>query len=484
MAAQIVSIFQRQPRQAPASNDWTQQELAEFYRVESALIRAGLSIETDRGMSDEDEPWFVFLRAEDGEVVIHFARIDGEYLIAGPAYERVARGFDFNGLVRNMIARHPLIQPRRRDGNVFMHPAALLIAIVGTAFFKTGEAKAMDEGKAPAARKPIATITSQSGASAAVQGQTQAHSVYVEANQALTILAGAMFALEQGVDSRSRSVNSSLMASQMATDAARAASSFSEAALAASAIESEAAHNALFLSQASAVLSLVAVLETLDQRPISTVSTAQAAPSPIVHTDIGQPRLSDGVISQAPIYMEIQLRPGGMPGVESVQLIREMAGRGFEKIAVVALDKLPAAIAEIIAAGADFGAGIVTPEPSFTPPFEGPTLPTTPVDGGSDGLTPGGEATVVITPVVPQPPAPTPTSEAYKAIAQKLIAYFVAHVPWVEVLTAGSEVVFYDMRVLTHAQVLEHVDSVTFHFNDGSSISLVGEHSSLYPELG
>lgn len=84
MAAQVLSFFQRSPRLAPARpTDWSQQELAEFYRVEGALIRAGISVGTDRGMSDENEPWFCFYRQDDGEVVIHFARIDGEYIIAG-----------------------------------------------------------------------------------------------------------------------------------------------------------------------------------------------------------------------------------------------------------------------------------------------------------------------------------------------------------------------------------------------------------------
>src|SRR5689334_20248536 len=142
MVAQVISFFQRTPRPAAVPADWTQQELAEFYRVESALIRAGIRVGTDRGMSDENEPWFCFYRLDDGDVVIHFARIDGEYLIAGPAYEEIARGIDFTALVRNMVASHPLIRRNERGSNISIHPAALLIAVVGTAFFKSGEARA------------------------------------------------------------------------------------------------------------------------------------------------------------------------------------------------------------------------------------------------------------------------------------------------------------------------------------------------------
>ncbi|MGH1557087.1 hypothetical protein ACRAWD_03340 [Caulobacter segnis] len=51
MAAQVLSFFQRSPRFAPTPADWSQQELAEFYRVEAALIRAGIRVGTDRGLS-------------------------------------------------------------------------------------------------------------------------------------------------------------------------------------------------------------------------------------------------------------------------------------------------------------------------------------------------------------------------------------------------------------------------------------------------
>src|SRR5690242_6832870 len=86
-------------------SDWSAQELAEFYRVEAALIQAGLLIESERGLSDEGEPWFAFCRSEDGEVIVHIARLDNEYLLAGPAYDGLARGNDIRSLVQNLVAR-------------------------------------------------------------------------------------------------------------------------------------------------------------------------------------------------------------------------------------------------------------------------------------------------------------------------------------------------------------------------------------------
>lgn len=138
MAGQILSLFAK-----PRKRDWSQQELAEFYRVESALIRSGLNVETDRGLTDEGEPWFVFCRSSDGEVVVHFAKCDGQYIVAGPAYERVAKGFDFSLLVRDLMSQHPLVNTKAREGsNVVLHPTALLVAVVAAALLKDGEAQA------------------------------------------------------------------------------------------------------------------------------------------------------------------------------------------------------------------------------------------------------------------------------------------------------------------------------------------------------
>ena len=199
MAAQVLSFFQRSPRYAPKPTDWTQQELAEFYRVESALIRAGIRVGTDRGMSDENEPWFIFYRSDDGEVVIHFARIDGEYIIAGPAYEEIARGFDFSALVRNMVARHPLIRrSESNSGNLSIHPAALLVAVVGTAFFKTGEARAAETGATnthSGHSRPVLLSSSSNagltnGVAPAAMQQPAYDTVQIPANQAVLVQIG------------------------------------------------------------------------------------------------------------------------------------------------------------------------------------------------------------------------------------------------------------------------------------------------------
>ena len=140
MASQVLSFFRRVAKVEPA--DWSAREVAEFYRVEAALIQAGLRVSSERGVTDEGDPWFVFCRDDDDEVIIHFARIDGRYIISAPSYCGDASGSDFSALVREMIGRHPVLRPQPRNDNLFFHPSALLVMLVASALLKSGHADA------------------------------------------------------------------------------------------------------------------------------------------------------------------------------------------------------------------------------------------------------------------------------------------------------------------------------------------------------
>lgn len=143
------------------TRDWKSQELAEFYRVESALIQGGMRVVTDRGVSDEGDPWFVFCRQDDGEPIVHFARIDGQYVIASAAYEGVARGLDFRSMVQELISRHKLAPTDDdKSSNIRIHPSALLIVLVGMAFFKT--ASQSQAGEAEKHAEPLAGLAARS----------------------------------------------------------------------------------------------------------------------------------------------------------------------------------------------------------------------------------------------------------------------------------------------------------------------------------
>jgi hypothetical protein len=135
MSGRVVSFFKR-----TVSRDWSSQELAEFYRVEAALLQSGLRVSLDRGVTDEGDPWFVFCRAEDDEVIVHFARIDGRYLISAPGFGGNVTGRDFRALVRDMVDRNPVLRPARREDNVTIHPSALLVMLVASALLKMSHA--------------------------------------------------------------------------------------------------------------------------------------------------------------------------------------------------------------------------------------------------------------------------------------------------------------------------------------------------------
>jgi hypothetical protein len=138
-------------RRASNSSDWNQQELAEFYRVENMLLQGGLSVTTDRGISDEGDPWFVFCRADNEEVIAHFSRIGREYLIVSNLHSGVARGDDFRRLVRQMIESHPMMLAIRRNQNqkIFLHPAAMLTAMLASAYFLSKEKEATSTNASP-----------------------------------------------------------------------------------------------------------------------------------------------------------------------------------------------------------------------------------------------------------------------------------------------------------------------------------------------
>lgn len=135
MTASIVAF----PRPRPAIRDWTNEELAELYRVVDLLDQAGLRVEPHMGLSDEGEPWFIFCRADTDDVLVHFAYIDGQFIAASPALDETYRGANFRQIIDELIRSQPLMVPPPKKGGskLFMHPGAVLAAFVATAFAQT-----------------------------------------------------------------------------------------------------------------------------------------------------------------------------------------------------------------------------------------------------------------------------------------------------------------------------------------------------------
>ncbi|MEO0381469.1 MAG: hypothetical protein AAF252_14470 [Pseudomonadota bacterium] len=122
--------------------DWDNQELATLYRAQRLLTMAGIHIETDRGVSDEGEPWFVFLDAY-GQVFAHLCRIDGVYLLDSTAQSDLVSGHSLDALVDGFAQKSQPVgtSNRGRSGDivplvgrapakVLVHPSAALAALI------------------------------------------------------------------------------------------------------------------------------------------------------------------------------------------------------------------------------------------------------------------------------------------------------------------------------------------------------------------
>ena len=67
------------------------------------LKQAGLNTEVDSGITDEGDPWFVFLRPENGEVVAHFAHIDGLFIAVSSINQKVFKGPNIRTIVHHFL---------------------------------------------------------------------------------------------------------------------------------------------------------------------------------------------------------------------------------------------------------------------------------------------------------------------------------------------------------------------------------------------
>lgn len=128
----LIQLF----RFAGPTGDWTQQELAEFYRVRAILAQCGLPVGCDKGLSDEGEPWFVFYRDDNNEVVVHIARIAHQYVVAAQAVSDVVVGRDLRQVVQSLLERPTYSAASRfKSGpSLMIHPAALLTALVAASY--------------------------------------------------------------------------------------------------------------------------------------------------------------------------------------------------------------------------------------------------------------------------------------------------------------------------------------------------------------
>jgi len=142
MSAVVVAFEALKPN---PQRPWQNHELAELYRAVDILCKAGLPIDTDMGMSDEGDPWFVFVRADTGEVIVHCARINSLFVANSIAIDQTFRGANFREVIDSIVRYEPLKMPMVTTGpKLYLHPVMVLAAFVATALLFTKKADAQD----------------------------------------------------------------------------------------------------------------------------------------------------------------------------------------------------------------------------------------------------------------------------------------------------------------------------------------------------
>jgi hypothetical protein len=143
--------FLQQSSSLPASvTGWCNQELADLYRIQRILALAGITTQIDHGLTDEGDPWFVFMDSQN-EVFVHFCRFDGLYMFTSRMQEEPIRGDSLQDLVSEFSKRVKPVTEAGRSGQnvvsiaersrdvVLIHPAAALAALVWSIYLMSDD---------------------------------------------------------------------------------------------------------------------------------------------------------------------------------------------------------------------------------------------------------------------------------------------------------------------------------------------------------
>ena len=109
---------------------WSKEEFGYLKRAANLVRKLGISIETDHGVTDEGEPWFVICDATSDEVLVHFCRTHGRYIAWAPFLESSFVGHTFPDLIERFLARHSAVTALTscvNDGTLPIHVHEVLL---------------------------------------------------------------------------------------------------------------------------------------------------------------------------------------------------------------------------------------------------------------------------------------------------------------------------------------------------------------------
>jgi len=86
--------------------DWSKEEFGYLQQTAHLVRRLGIDVETDHGVTDEGEPWFVICDASSDEVLGHFCRTQDSYIACAPFLESSLVGHTFADLIERFLDRY------------------------------------------------------------------------------------------------------------------------------------------------------------------------------------------------------------------------------------------------------------------------------------------------------------------------------------------------------------------------------------------
>ena len=196
----VLSFSSFAKKQAPAQGqDWSQQEIADFYRAHRLLAENGAAIGIDRGLTDIGEPWIVFYDLMTQDVFLHVARIDGQCILICEALGIKLKAGAIADLVLQFEAsvRDHISVRAERQGNVVLHPAARIIMSISAVFLlsKLDGSGVAHAGEAPTTETvSAAEVGKKADVTPLIRAQTALARLFesVDSPRAVASLAGAI----------------------------------------------------------------------------------------------------------------------------------------------------------------------------------------------------------------------------------------------------------------------------------------------------
>jgi len=197
----VLSFSSFAKKQAPAQGqDWSQQEIADFYRAHRLLAENGAAIGIDRGLTDIGEPWVAFYDLMTQDVFLHVGRIDGQCILVCEALGIKLKARTIADLVLQFEAsvRDHISVRAERQGNVVLHPAARIIMSISAVFLLSkldGSGGVAHAGEAAATEQVSADeVGKKADVAPLVRAQTALARLFdtVDSPRAVASLAGAI----------------------------------------------------------------------------------------------------------------------------------------------------------------------------------------------------------------------------------------------------------------------------------------------------